>query len=156
MPIPCWLPLGCLNLASEQGTSGTAEGSLKLNHQPGLTAGAAGPPSLLQCLQACKDSGQDELGRRPGALVTNRRLYARKQRNEGTSVCATQNILGYVWVGKRRRKYLKTGTAVQGRYWDHLAKHHTTAILNAPWGPCCHAAPGQYLPTSRDAEQETA
>lgn len=96
--------------------SGTAEGSLKLNHQPGLTAGAAGPPSLLQCLQACKDSGQDELGGRPGALVTNRRLYARKQRNEGTSVCATQNILGYVWVGKRKRKYLKTGTAVQGRY----------------------------------------
>lgn len=88
-PYPAGSHWAALNLALEQGMSGTAEGSGKLDHQPGLTAGAAGPPSLLQCLQACKVSVQDELGGRPGALITNRRLYARKQRNEGTSVCAT-------------------------------------------------------------------
>lgn len=74
MSIPCWLFLGCLNLALEQGMSGTAEGSGKLDHQPSLTAAAAGPPSLLQHLQACKELGQDQLGGGPGALVTNRRL----------------------------------------------------------------------------------
>lgn len=112
MPVPCWLSLGCLHLALEQGRPGTAEGSGKLDHQPGLTAGAAGPlfpPSVPSGLQSpgprsvrwrtCSSHNQQETD-----------PYARKQRNEGTVACATQNILGYTGVGKRRRKHIKTVT----------------------------------------------
>lgn len=69
----CPHPAGSVG-CSEQGTSGTAGHSGKQEQQPGPTAGAAGPPSLVQLLQACKDLGQDQCCGGPGALITNRRL----------------------------------------------------------------------------------
>lgn len=107
----------------------------------------------IQCLQACKDQGQDQTGVGRRVLITNRISWplcqkAKTWRHFG--VCTSKDPGLHRGIEKGR--YMKSVTAVQGRYWDHLAEHQTTATLSTQQGPTLTG----HLPASLDAKQVTA
>lgn len=131
--------------------SGTAQGSVTRDHQPDLTAGAAGSPSLLQHLQTCKDLSQDHLGGGPGVLMTNRRLLSLWQKAKkwnSFGACSSK----YPGLPRSREKekelHENCSPAVQRRDRDHLAKHQT-ATLNTQQGSW------RASPTPLDTKQVT-